>query len=292
MSGIKFLGYEIEIPDGAYKSMGWNMYVSKNKTVALENKEIAKAKFIKNPIEAREKKRQAIKGKNDNEIGVSVSRGVIPPWKEVGFDSLNEYFDLTKKSMFYGMSVNVSTKRHSEIEAYVMGILEAAKAEHTTYAEICNLIDKQYEQHTGVFDHAQSDLAFREQYNQLVYDILEKRIWEVWKAQPLDPMNGLDEKIRNPLRWNATALSLGTVLGSLHDEGIIKGTKTDLHRAVNYLFGISTETTKAAMNHKTNEREGKVYYDPETVKLLKPWIDHLKTTAPKTGKLKQAKKKP
>lgn len=289
---MKFLDYEIEVPDNEFVSMGWNMYVNRNRKDALQHREMKKARFIPDPLKRRDRMRQIQDGGNDNEIGCSVSSPEIPNWEAVGFANLSEFFNLASSSMFYNVNAEVSSKRITEVEAFAMEVLQDSKHKISTYDEVCYLIDQQYEFHTGVFDHAQSDLAFQKQYNQLLYDILEKRIWEVAANESIDLVKELDKVIRNPLVWNATALSLGTVFGSLYDEGIIKGTKTDLHRAVNYLFGISTETTKAAMNHKMNKNEGKVYYDPETAKMIEPWIAHLKTTAPKTGKRKQAKKKP
>lgn len=88
--------------------------------------------------------------------------------------------------------VEVSNKRKLEIEVFIYSIYNEMNKLQDKYEKICFLIDQQYKEHTGIFDHEKSGFIFKEQYSGLIFDILQKKINEISKTSI--------EVLRNPVK--------------------------------------------------------------------------------------------
>ncbi len=275
---MKILG--IEIQSGVYKSTSYLMYVDKgNKEL---QKQLNKTYYIQDKKERLKQVRNLLKNNIDTEHNTYVSKGNIPNWEKHGFKSLDEYYELQNESMFYNIWVEVSNKRALEIEVYVQTIYGKAEnlLQSNEYDAICCLIDEQFKSHKKVFDDPKSDYAFRFQYNQLIYDLLQKKINEIVKT-PVDDIR-LTINTKKPLIWNAKKTSIGTLFGMLYNSEIISGTKEDLKRALTSMFSnLSENTLHDNLNLKIVKNENKILYDTKTEDQLKDWVKYLKSTMKK-----------
>lgn len=273
---MKILGLEIKA--GTYQSDTYQMYVNGSTYRDLQ-KELNKTYYIEDKKLRLLEVRKLLK--DVNRPKVHVSKGVLPDFKGLGFTSIKDYLDATNKSMFFGQWMELSNKRKLEIEVYVLGIYDIAntKAESSKYDAICYLIDEQFKEHTGVFDNEKDDFVYRGQYNQLIFDLLQKQIAEINNIEVEDVREQIKAAQNKSLEWVAQKTIIGTIFGLLYNAKAIKGTKADLNRALVAMFpNLSKNTVHDNLNLKINTYEQKVLYSEQTEKLLKDFIEYVKST--------------
>lgn len=265
----------LEIPSGVYQSDLYSMFVDKpNKE---QQKELNKTYYMKDKSERLKKVRELLKNNDDAKANCYVSSPTLPNWQDYGFKSLEAFYKLQNKSMFLGNWLEVSNKRALEIEVYVQTLYKEADKlfEKSEYEAISYLIEQQFTEHKNIFDNAKSDYAFRFQYNNLIYDLLQKKINEL-ASVPIDDIRKT-LKTKKPLTWNSKKSSIGTLFGMLHNAKIIEGSKADIIRSLSAMFNnLSESTIKDNVNLKVNTNEDKCLYDKETEHKAKDWISYLK----------------
>ena len=173
--------------------------------------------------------------------------------------------------------VEVSNKRKLEIEVFIYSIYNEMNKLQDKYEKICFLIDQQYKEHTGIFDHEKSGFIFKEQYSGLIFDILQKKINEISKTSIEVLRNPVKSTIKKTLVWKAQKNTIGTLFGVLYKNGFIKGNKTDIVRGLTDMFdNLSKDSLIDNINLKKYEIENKIKHDKKTIELLSEWVKHLK----------------
>lgn len=273
--------FDLEIGSGVYVSDKYQMFVNKHDREF--QREITKTYFIEDKKKRVEKMRDLLRGKDEFSIETHTTKNELPQYDKY-FKNYKEYVEELNKSMFYNVWVEVSTKRALEIEVYVEDIYNKADElnKENSYSAFSYLVDEQYKEHTGIFDNEKSDFVFKEQYNQIIYDLLNNKIKALYELKYNSEFAREIEFYttqRKPLVWNASKTSLGTLFGLLHSRKIISGTLTDVQRGLMSMFNnISESTLKDNLSLKINTAENKTLYDTKTEALLKKWIDELVST--------------
>lgn len=275
---MKILG--LEIKDRVYNSDSYQMFVN-GATPPEIQKELNKTYYIEDKTERLKKVREIL---NNHKNKPTISNNDLNGWENNGFsdyDSFVKYKAKHNENMFFGCWVELSNKRVLEIEVYVLERYQNAEniATSDIYGAISYLIDEQFTYHKGVFDNIKDDFIFREQYNMLIYDLLQKKINELYKTEFEDIREVITKATKKPLIWNAKKTSIGTLFGMLHNAKVITGTKQDLIKAVSSMFGnLSESTIKDNVNLKVNTNDRKTLYDVDTEKMLTDWVKYLKDT--------------
>ena len=266
---------DVEIKEKVYVSNGYNMYV--NTGNYLHNKEFTKTYYIEDKALRLKKVRELLKGNDDTQHKVFVTKPEILDWQNYDFEDFEDYINQKKTSMLYNVCSDVSNKRSLEIEVYGESIFNKSEVIKKDYNKICFLIDQQYKKHIKVFDHPKSDFLYNEQYNNIIYDIIQNRIDTIYRTSIEDLRTPIKSTIKKPLIWNAPKTAIGTLFGVLSKNGIIRGHKTDIVRGLTDIFGnLSENTLTDNINLKINEDEAKVKYDKKTKELTSKWIEYLK----------------
>ncbi|TCI85321.1 hypothetical protein [Tenacibaculum sp. M341] len=276
---MKILG--VEIKSDKYTSNAYSMYVFIDNEKKNElNRELTKTYYIEDKKERLKKVRELLKNNDDNRLGVTVTTPSISKFElieELGFENIDTFIEQQNKSMFFNVWVEVSNKRALEIEVYINDIFNNLEKENSNYDKICYLIDQQYIEHTNIFDHYKSDVLYREQYNSLIYDILQKKINEISSFSIKELRRPVESTVRKKLAWKASKTSIGTLFGLLHKHGIIEGAKVDINRGLTDMFSnLSKETLTDNIALKENHKEAKINYDIKTKELVNEWIEYLK----------------
>lgn len=100
----------------------------------------------------------------------------------------NHFIRKQKDGFFYGAWEVKASLRAYEITLVVQNILKEVEQEinNDFYTGICFLIDKQFTWHRNVLSDKEDDLTFRDEYNNLIWDILEKKRFEIKEMLDID----------------------------------------------------------------------------------------------------------
>jgi len=271
---------EIDIKEGVYSSMDYEFYV--NRSNWEQNKAFTKTYYIDDKKNRLDEVRELLKGNNDLENKGTVTHPKLPNWQNFDFEDFEDYMKTKQTSMFYNVWVEVSNKRKLEIEFFIETLYDEMDKLNTNYDKICFLIDQQYQEHKGVFDHEKSDFLYREQYSSLIFDILQKRINEISNTNFKQLREPIKSTVKKPLVWTAKKQTIGTLFGVLQKNGFIKGNNTDIVRGLTDMFdNLSASSLTDNVNLKVNKNEAKNNHDPNTIKLLIEWVEYLKNSTPK-----------
>lgn len=272
--------FKIDIKEGVYSSQDYEFYV--NISNWKQNKAFTKTYYIEDKKKRLDEVRGLLKGNNDLKNKGTVTHPKLPNWQDYDFENFDDYMQLKQTSMFYNVWVEVGNKRKLEIEFFIETLYNEMDKLKTNYDKICFLIDQQYKEHKGVFDHEKSDFLYRGQYSSLIYDILQKKINEISNTKFEQLREPIKSTMKKPLVWSAQKNTIGTLFGLLSDKGFIKGHKTDIVRGLTDMFdNLSKHSLTDNVNLKVNKNEAKTNYDPNTSKLLVEWLEYLKNSTPK-----------
>jgi hypothetical protein len=267
--------FEIDIKEGAYTSKGYEFYFKMSNW--KQNKEFTKTYYINDKKNRLNKVRELLKGNNDLKSKVTVTSPKIEDWQKYNFKGFEDYLKAKQKSMFYSVWVEVGNKRKLEIEVYVETIFNKLNDLKTNFDKIDFLINQQYKEHNGIFDHEKSDFIYKEQYSGLIYDILQNKINEISNTSIEALRNNVKSTLIKPLIWKPNKNTIGTLFGVLYNNGFITGHKTDIVRGLTDMFSnLSASTLTDNVNLKINSSEVKKLYSEETIELLSEWIEYLK----------------
>lgn len=281
----------INLDDTGFKDGVYSSFPLKMTPKTTQYRELEKARYIKDKRERLKKVRELLKDENNN--GVHVERGGIIDFKKSGFQTFEAYTQKKSNGMFFNVWVEISIKRELEIECYLLDIFDKADelAKTDEYKAINYLIDEKYKNHTGLFDKETDDFIYNDEYNELIYDLLQNKINEISKTEIIPIGDTIRKVTKKPLTWNANKNTIGTLFGMLHSVGIIQGNKTDLVRGIGSLFSnLSEATLRDNINLTFKQSENKPLYDEETEKMLKEWVSFLVEQKNKPRKTKSTPK--
>lgn len=267
--------FEIDIKEGVYSSQDYEFYVNTGNWE--KNKAFTKTYYIDDKKNRLDEVRELLKGNNDLENKGTVTHPKLPNWKNYDFEDFEDYMKAKQTSMFYNVWVEVSNKRKLEIEFFIETLYNEMDRLNTNYDKICFLIDQQYKEHKGVFDHEKSDFLYREQYSSLIFDILQKKINEISNTNFKKLREPVKSTLKKPLIWNAQKNTIGTLFGLLSKNGFIQGNDTDIIRGLTDMFdNLSEHSLADNVGLKVKRSEAKTNYDKQTAELLKDWLNYLK----------------
>lgn len=272
--------------DGAYISTSRRMI-----TKTAQNQELEKTRYIKEKREKLKKVRELLKFHNGN--GASVEHGSLIDYKKWGFKTLDSYLKRQSEGMFFNVWCEISFKRELEIECYLLDIFDKADelAKTDEFKSICYLIDEKYTHHVNIFDNLKDDHLYNREYNDLIFDLLQNKINEISKIEPIPISDLIRTVTKKPLVWNANKNTIGTLFGVLYQNGIITGTNDNICKGLSALFSNLSETTlKDNLNLKINANDNKTLYDTATETLLKDWIQYLKNQKEKKDTVRSTTK--
>lgn len=281
----------INFDDTGFKGGVYTSQSLKMTPKTTQYRELEKTRYIKDKREQLKKVRELLKFENSN--GVHVERGEMIDFKKLGFKTFEAYLQEKSNGMFFNVWVEVSIKRELEIECYLLDIFDKADelAKTDEYKAISYLIDEKYKNHTGVFDKQKADCIHNDEYNDLIFDLLQNKINEISKIETIPIGDTIRKVTRKPLIWNANKNTIGTLFGVLLQNGMITGTNDDISKGLSALFSnLSESTLKDNLNLKINSNDDKTLYDTETETLLKDWIEYLKKQKTKKTTVKSTTK--
>ena len=240
-------------------------------------KELHKAQYIRDPQERMEKFRELLKNKSPKHKAYHVPNREQRTYKDVGFKNAKEHEKYVNDNNFiYGQIEWFAYMRFLELENYINDIIKQANEKiNKLHDAISFLIDKQFEYHVNVLSEQKADFVFSNEYNDFIFDALQIHINELAKIET-QPIQDFSNKLRKKLVWKPKKNILGTLFGLMVNEGIIKGSKTDVARALNSMFGIPESTILDNMSLKNYKAENKIKHDKETIKLTHDFIRYLK----------------
>jgi len=188
--------------------------------------------------------------------------------------------DVDNDRMFYNTSVNTAYVRELEIEVYAQQIFKKAeelKTNSDVYKSICYLIDEQYKYHKELFESKKHDVFYSNEYNQLIYELIQDEI-NILSNIEYEPINDtIHKNLKKSITWESKKTSIGTLFGMFHKEGIIKGSKADIVRALTSMFSnLRSSTLEDNMKLTYKEKEDKYTYDVDTENMAQSYINYLK----------------
>ena len=267
---------DVEIKEDVFNSDYWQMTVNGNNPDY--QKEFKKVYYIEDKKQQLKRIRELESTKSRHYESPIIISNIEFDIFENGILGFTEYQKSNQERMFYGV-YDKAYKRQIELEVYLLEIIENSNKLKNDFDKICYFIDEQFKIHKNVFDEPKKDMIFRIQYNCIIFEQLQKEINTISKKPIIDLSTQIQQSQNKSLEWNAQKTTIGTLFGLLYNIGAIKGTKTDLSKGLNALFpNLSINTLNDNISLKINDTENKYLYDIEAEKILKPFIEYIKST--------------
>ena len=251
------------------------------------NRELEKTRYIKDSRERLKKIREIFEFSQNYPVTLKQDKTI--DFQKLGFKTIENYLTEKSEGLFCNVWLEYAIKMGLEIECYLLDIFDKADelAKTDEYKAICYLIDEKYKNHTGIFDNPRYDELYNEEYNHIIYDMIQDRIISISKIEIIPVSDTIKRVTKKPLTWKANKNTIGTLFGILINSGIITGTKQDLSKGLCAMFSdLSESTILDNLNLKINSADKKILYDVQTETILKPWIDYLKNQKKKKEKPK------
>lgn len=279
----------MELSEKYFKTCPYKLSYWVNKT---ENqREIEKTYYIQDKEKKLKRLQDLLNRNTGQQLGLTVERGthINLEFSKYGIKDYSEYNKHKQLGMFFGVYVEVSRRRLLELEIYIENILNNAPKYNKNNKEekIFYLIDEKYKTHTNVLSTDFENFIFTDEYNNIIFDVLQDEITKIDKLNAENAENAKKAYIKQNKKiiWKSKKSALGTIFAFLLRDEIIETECANLVRILQDNFicegnnpNFSYNSLSDNLNFKIKDDGLRPQYDRGIETHIQPLLKYLKST--------------